>query len=304
MKKNSLKNRQHLFCSAAEEVKNVRRADSDGGEDSPQIASTAYRLAFADEDYLLSEEMRPVRMMLELSKPEQELARQGITQTVVIFGSARTQDLCSAEQALEVAQNNLVKQPASEAMQQALSRAQAAIRHAGYYEQARNLAALITCESAATELGQLHVITGGGPGVMEAANRGAAEAGGKSIGLNIVLPREQAPNAYISPELCFRFHYFAMRKMHFLLRAKALVVFPGGFGTLDELFETLTLVQTKKIKPLPILVFGRDYWRKLINFDLLVEEGLISAQDLHCFEYVESAEEAWAKILEKVPSLI
>jgi len=202
---------------------------------------------------------------------------------VVMFGSARTPSpelLAEAE-----ASGNF-----SEA-QMLVKRQQA-----GYYDEARKLAALITERSQCEECPQLHVITGGGPGIMEAANRGAYDVGGDSIGLNIVLPHEQYPNPWITPDLCFQFHYFAMRKMHFLMRARALVVFPGGFGTLDEMFEALTLVQTKKIEPMPILIFGKEFWDKLIDLDFLIEQGMISAEDKELFHYVDSADEAWAVI--------
>lgn len=246
----------HLFPSAAEDRKTA--SSTKGAKQSiEQINSSAYRLAYDDMDFLLSDEMRPVRLLLELSKPELALKERGIEHTVVIFGSARTHE------------------------------------DDKYYVQARELAGLVTQRSNCDECPPLHVVTGGGPGIMEAANRGAVDVGGESIGLNIVLPREQYPNQYITPEFSFRFHYFAMRKMHFLLRARAMVAFPGGFGTLDELFETLTLVQTGKIEPLPMIIFGKEYWQKLINFDLLVDEGMISASDLELFHFVDSAEDAW-----------
>ena len=214
----------------------------------------SYKLAFEDEEFLLRDELRPVRLQLELLKPELTLQEQGIEATIVIYGSARIQ-----------ADNK-------------------------YYQAARQLGALISKEK------NLTVITGGGPGIMEAANRGACDQKAPSIGMNIVLPHEQAPNPYITPELCFQFHYFAVRKMHLLMRAKALVVFPGGFGTLDELFETLTLIQTRKVKPIPVLLFGKNFWQRIINFNALVEEGTIAGSDLELFEFVESAQEAWKKI--------
>ncbi len=221
--------------------------------------------------------------MLELSKPDQLLHKKGIQHTVVMFGSARTP---SPEHMHELEKTG------------ALSAAQLLVKRqqARYYEEARKLAALITERSQCEECPQLHVITGGGPGIMEAANRGAADVGGDSIGLNIVLPHEQFPNQWITPELCFQFHYFAMRKMHFLLRARALVVFPGGFGTFDELFEALTLVKTKKIAAMPILIFGEEYWKKLINLDFMVEQGMISEADRALFQYVDTAEQAWELI--------
>lgn len=274
-----------MFYSAADEVVHAEYPD-DVVCGNPQLCSPAYRLAYTDQDFMLTEEMRSVRLMLELAKPEKTLQALGISQTVVMFGSARTPDTEQAEASLAAAQSENLSE-------KELKHRQVAITQSRYYEQARELAKLIAEKSPSSAVGELHVITGGGPGIMEAANRGASEVGAKSIGLNIVLPHEQYPNPYITPELCFRFHYFAMRKMHFLMRAKALVVFPGGFGTLDELFETLTLVQTKKVQPLPILIFGKAFWQKLVNFDFLVEQGMISAEDLSLFRYVETAQEAW-----------
>ena len=280
------------FYSAAEEVVHAKRGE-DALCDNPQVCSPAYRLAFADDEFLLSEEMRPLRLMLELDKPERMLQALDIEQTVAIFGSARTVDLHTAEA-------HLAQCESSGASASELAAAKRQVQHGHYYEQARELAKLIAEESPASDTGELHVVTGGGPGVMEAANRGAIEAGAKTTGLNIVLPHEQVPNPYISPELCFRFHYFAIRKMHFLMRAKAIAVFPGGFGTLDELFEVLTLVQTGKVQPLPILIFGKPFWEKLINFEHLMEEGVISAEDLKLFSFVDTAEEAWKVIQAEV----
>jgi uncharacterized protein (TIGR00730 family) len=231
--------------------------------------------------------MRAVRMQLELMKPELLLDEQGVHATIVIFGSARILPAEAAQALLTVAEDRGDDAGAAKARRQlAMSR---------YYEEARRFAHIAT--SACAERGCPVVIaTGGGPGIMEAGNRGAFEAGGKSVGLNIVLPHEQYPNPYITPELCFRFHYFGLRKMHFLMRSIALVCFPGGFGTLDELFETLTLIQTGKSRPRPILLFGRDFWTRLINVDLLLETGMISPGDEKLFHYVETAEEAWAVI--------
>ena len=281
MGKNFSKRRKpgHLFPTAAEDILHAK-ADLQSGRVTRQLESSAYRLAFDDEEFLLAEEQRGVRLMLELNKPEQVLKARKVQHTVVMFGSART----PSPELLAQAENAKSLTP----VQLKIKREQAR-----YYEEARKLAALITERSQCEGCPQLHVITGGGPGIMEAANRGAADVGGDSIGLNIVLPHEQFPNQWITPEFCFQFHYFAMRKMHFLLRARALVVFPGGFGTMDELFEALTLVQTRKIEPMPILIFGREFWQKFVNFDYLVEQGMISADDCKLFQYVESAEEAW-----------
>ena len=245
---------------------------------------SAYRLAFTDTEFLLRDELRPVRMQLELLKPEMVQAAQGIVSTIVIFGSARILPADVAAQRLAEAQG---RDDAT-----ALRQAETQVLMSRYYEEARRFSALVTKKSRELDT-PIYVVTGGGPGVMEAGNRGAHEVGGKSIGLNIVLPHEQAPNPYITPELCFQFHYFGLRKMHFLMRSIGLVCFPGGFGTLDELFEVMTLVQTGKCRPRPILLFGRDFWTRLVNFDWLVETGMISAKDLGLFHFVETAEEAW-----------
>ena len=248
---------------------------------------SSYRLAFADTSFLLREEMRPVRMQLELLKPELVQDEQGIESTVVIFGSARILPADAAQRLLDDAR------AANDAT--ALAAAERRLAMSRFYEEARNFAAIVTEKSRQLHT-PLYVVTGGGPGIMEAGNRGAFDVGGKSIGLNIVLQHEQAPNPYITPELCFQFHYFGLRKMHFLMRSVALVAFPGGFGTLDELFEALTLIQTGKSRRRPVLLFGREFWTRLINFDLLVETGMISAADLKLFRFVETAEEAWTAL--------
>ena len=266
------------FPTAQEEAGTLQAPSRYEGPES------AYRLAFTDTDFLLREELRPVRMQLELLKPEMVQTELGIESTIVIFGSARilppdvaTQRLAQARDAAEPA---------------AVKRAEMQVHMSRYYDEARRFAELVTLRSRNMDT-PIYVVTGGGPGIMEAGNRGAFEVNGKSIGLNIVLPHEQAPNPYITPELCFQFHYFALRKMHFLMRSIALVCFPGGFGTLDELFETMTLIQTGKCRRRPILLFGRDFWTRLINFDLLIETGMIGANDVHLFRFVETAEEAW-----------
>lgn len=263
---------------------------------TPQTCSSAYRLAYTDVDFLLREELRPVRLQLELLKPDLVQADEGITSTVVIFGSARTPEPAIAADRLQLARAAAEAAPEDVLAQRQLRVARRVLANSRYYDEARKLGDLITRASLSSDKCDLVVITGGGPGIMEAANRGAMEAGGKSIGLNIVLPFEQRPNPYISPELCFHFHYFAIRKMHFLKRARALVACPGGFGTMDELFETLTLIQTGKIDRVPVLLMGGDYWRRIINFDALLEEGVIGERDLEIFEFVESAEEAWSVI--------
>ena len=277
--------RDRLFPSAEEDARKPPPPSPSlyGGPES------AYRLAFTDTEFLLRDELRPVRMQLELLKPELVQQEAGIESTLVIFGSARIPSPEAAEAALAAARVG--------GDVQAIKLAESALNMSAYYQQARRFASLVT-ERSRTLATPIYVVTGGGPGIMEAGNRGAHEVGGKSIGLNIVLPHEQAPNDYITPELCFQFHYFAMRKMHFLMRSIALACFPGGFGTLDELFETMTLVQTGKSRGRPILLFGRAFWEKLINFQHLVDSGMISANDLQLFHYVETAEEAWAKLVD------
>ena len=267
------------FPSAEEEALAVQPASRYSGPES------AYRLAFTDNDFLLRDELRPVRMQLELLKPELVQREQGIEATVVIFGSARILPLEVSAARLQDAQ--------ATGDAAAIARATTQVQMSGFYEEARRFAGIVTRESGRLET-PIHVVTGGGPGIMEAGNRGAHEVGGRSIGLNIVLPHEQEPNAYITPELCFQFHYFALRKMHFLMRSIALVCFPGGFGTLDELFETMTLIQTGKSRRRPILLFGRAFWTRLIDFDWLIETGMIGPRDTELFHFVETAEEAWA----------
>lgn len=284
--------KKSLFSSAQEAALSARQRD-----DSPQCRSASYQLAFQDPDFLLLDELRPVRLQLELLKPELILIEQHIESTVVIFGSARIPDPETAEAALVSAQAEHRKDKQNPDLARRVDLARRALDNSRYYDEARKLGNLI---SSNTGKDKLVVITGGGPGIMEAANRGAHEAGMPSIGMNIVLPHEQRPNPYITPDLNFRFHYFAVRKMHLLMRAKSLVVFPGGFGTLDELFETLTLIQTQKVQPMPVLLFGKDFWDRIVNFDALVEEGTISAEDLDLFTYVETAEEAWELIAKAV----
>ncbi len=263
--------------------------------DSPQCRSASYRLAFQDPDLLLRDELRPVRLQLEVLKPELVLQEQHIESTVVVYGSARIPDPETAESRLVSAQAEYAKNNQDPGLKKKVDAARKALENSRYYDEARKLGHLI---SSNTGKDKLVVITGGGPGIMEAANRGAHEAGTPSIGMNITLPHEQAPNPYITPDLNFQFHYFAIRKMHLLMRAKSLVAFPGGFGTLDELFETLTLIQTHKVQRIPVLLFGQSFWERVINFNALVEEGTISADDLDLLIYVETAEEAWELISE------
>lgn len=261
--------RSHPFRDSTQDIAATKRIP-----DTPQTRAPAYRLAFTDRDFMTREELRPVRLQLELLKPQLILDERGIETTVVLFGGARIPDPDHRDQARSETLADLSR----------------------YYTEARRFAKLITERSIQSYGTQDVIVTGGGPGVMEAGNRGADDAGGQSIGLNIVLPHEQAPNAYVTPDLSFNFHYFAIRKMHFLMRARAICVFPGGFGTLDEMFESLTLIQTKRMKPIPFLLFGRDWWGKVINWTLLAEAGVISPEDLKLFVMVETAEEAIAAI--------
>lgn len=267
---------------------------SDGEGEVPDDGR--YPLAFADDAFMQREELTPARLQLEFLRPELVMSEEGIESTVVIFGSARIPEPEAAAQEVERALERMREQPDSEMLQQALAQAQRVAANSVYYREARRLGDLITRDTLASGPCEMVVMTGGGPGMMEAANRGATEAGGKSIGLNIQLPFEQQPNAYISPELCFQFHYFAIRKMHFLKRAKALVACPGGFGTLDELFDALTLIQTGKIDRLPILLMGRRYWQRVLHLEAMVEEGVISENDLQLVEIVDTAAEAWDRI--------
>jgi uncharacterized protein (TIGR00730 family) len=266
--------------------------------DSPQTRSPTFRLAYLDHDFILQDELRPVRLQLELLKPELIQHQLGIESTVVIFGSTRIPEPEAARERLKAAEARVRANLGNDDLLREAEIAGRIVAKSRYYDEARKLSSVISSTCQISGRCNFVVITGGGPGIMEAANRGAHDVGAKSIGLNIVLPFEQKPNEYITPELCFQFHYFAIRKMHFLMRAKALVAFPGGYGTLDELFETLTLIQTKKIDPVPVILFGKEYWERIINFDELVLEGTISPEDIELFQYVETAEEAWQRIVE------
>lgn len=276
---------QRNFPTAVQDARNASKPSLYAGPDS------SYDLAFADPEFLLHPELRSVRMQLELLKPELIQREEGIESTIVMFGSARILPADVAQEKLHAAQ----QLPAGSAREQAIRVAQRGVDMARYYEEARAFATLVTNHSAQLQT-PIYVVTGGGPGIMEAGNRGAFETGGKSIGLNIVLPHEQEPNPYITPKLCFQFHYFALRKMHFLMRSVALVCFPGGFGTLDELFEALTLMQTGKCRRRPVLLFGKDFWTKLLNVEHLVDTGMISPDDVNLFRFVETADEAWATL--------
>ncbi len=258
------------FRDAQEDIKT-----SSGVPDTEQTRSPAYKLAYDDLDFILRDQLRPIRLQLELLKPEIMMKEQEVESTIVLFGGARIPPPEEADTA-----------PTPEIAE--MSR---------FYEEARKFARIMTERSLKRSGGRDDIIvTGGGPGVMEAGNRGASDAGGKSIGLNIVLPHEQAPNRYITPELSFNFHYFGIRKMHFLMRASAIAIFPGGFGTMDELFESLTLIQTGRMRQVPFLLFGRDFWKRVINFEALAEVGTISPEDLDLFKIVETADEAVAAI--------
>jgi uncharacterized protein (TIGR00730 family) len=268
-------------------------SDEDSGFLDSILASPSYIPADRDADFLQREELRPLRLGLELLKPELIQKEQGIQSTIVVFGSARVPDPDVAREALRLAQVHLSEEPQDPVLQRLVTVARRHLELSRYYEIAREFGRLVSSSCQVDGRCDFVIVTGGGPGIMEAANRGAADVRGKSIGLNITLPHEQRPNAYITPELCFQFRYFALRKMHFLIRAKALVAFPGGFGTMDELFETLTLLQTGKATGLSVILIGRAFWDRLINWQALVEDGLISPHDLQLFHFAETAKEAW-----------
>ncbi len=262
--------RQRRFPDAREDIQKAKETP-----DTPQTRSPTYRLAFNDPDFLCRDELRPVRLQLELLKPQMALEELGIESTIVLFGGARIPDPANREKTATETLADLSK----------------------YYDEAREFARLCTLRSLESDGCQDVIVTGGGPGVMEAGNRGAYDAGGRSISLNIVLPHEQAPNEYATPELCFNFHYFGIRKMHFLLRAKAIVVFPGGFGTMDELFESLTLIQTQRMDKIPVILFGKEFWQKMINWDALADAGTIARGDLDLITFVETADEAIEELI-------
>ncbi len=264
-------------------------ADKRGAEvvpKTPQSESPSYRLAYVDDDFMSREELRPIRLQLELLKPEMILTERGVKSTVVMFGGAR------------------IPEPGKEpwAARNDVQRANLT-RASVYYNEAREFARLCSIHAARSGYQEYVVVTGGGPGVMEAGNRGAADVGAPSIGLNIVLPHEQAPNAYVTPEFSFNFHYFAIRKMHFMMRAKAVTVFPGGFGTMDELFETLTLIQTGRMARIPLILFGERFWREIIDFDSLADFGTIAPDDINLLNFVDTAAEAW-KIIQEFYELV
>lgn len=264
--------------------------------DTPQTRSSSFKPAYKDSDFMLRDELRPIRVHLELLKPELLQQEAGITSTLAVFGSSRIPDRATAEKGLEAVRQELAANPSDARLAKNVAIAEKILEKSEYYEMARGLGRLVTAAAGNGGGPQPVIITGSGGGIMEAANRGAHDAGGRSIGLNIVLPREQSPNAYVTPELSFQFQYFALRKMHFLMRAIALVVFPGGYGTLDELFETLTLIQTKKVERMPVLLFGEKYWKGIVNFEQLVVEGMIDQEDFESFQYVETPSQAWEHI--------
>ena len=270
------KRRNNPFRSSVQDIDTAKRMPK-----TPQTASAAYRLAFTDEEFMTSEELRPVRLQLEYMKTEMRLRERGINSTVVLFGGARIPEPGKAAWAAH--------NPTQKRNLEAASR---------YYDEARQFARFASLTSRALDYHDYVVVTGGGPGVMEAGNRGAADVGAPTIGLNIVLPHEQAPNLFVTPELAFNFHYFATRKIHFLLRAKAVAIFPGGFGTLDEFFETLTLIQTGRMDRIPVLLFGIEFWSKVMNFEALAEAGTISPEDPDLFTVVDSAIDGWNVVRE------
>ena len=256
----------------------------------------SYVKAYEDIAFLSRDELRPVRLMLELTKAELAQRDAGIRSTIVEFGSARLSAPSTARERLEAARREAARRPGDSGAELAVRIAERGVENSRYYDMAREFGRIVSSTCQTDGLCDFVIVTGGGPGTMEAANRGAHDAGAKTIGLNIVLPQEQEPNPYVTYGLCFKFHYFAIRKMHFMLRAKALVAFPGGFGTLDELFEALTLVQTGKVQHLPVVLVGREFWEKAVDFEYLVAEGLISPHDLRLFRFADSAAEAWRHI--------
>lgn len=261
------------------------------------LNSPSYRPAIEDVQFLDGDDARGVRIQLDYLKADRLLRKHGVRHTIVVFGSTRIVEHSAATLRVDRLHHALTRDPENQDLQRRLVVAERVLAKTQYYEVAREFASLVAAAGGGPEDSRLVVLTGGGPGIMEAANRGAHENSAKTAGLNITLPHEQYPNPYITPELCFQFHYFALRKMHFMMRAKALIAFPGGFGTLDELFETLTLIQTRTIRPLPVVLVGKEYWRKAVDFDFLVDEGVIDFEDRDLFWYAETAEEIWEGLL-------
>lgn len=261
------------------------------------LQSPSYRQADEDIDFLGQDESRGIRLQLDYSKPQRLLNQHGVHHTIVVFGSTRIMEPAAATRRVEELQRALLVSPQNTDLKRRLMVAQRIQAKSQYYQVARDFGRMVGESGRGPEDCRLVVMTGGGPGIMEAANRGAFDCGAKNIGLNITLPHEQYPNPYLTPEFCFRFHYFAVRKMHFLLRAKALVAFPGGFGTFDELFETLTLIQTRTMAPLPVILVGQQYWQQAVNFDFLIAEGVIDLEDKELFWFAETAQDIWEGIL-------
>jgi uncharacterized protein (TIGR00730 family) len=262
------------------------------------LGSPSYSLAQDDPQLLTREEMRGVRMLLELGKPEIALAADNIKSTVIVFGGTQIVERTAAERRLSEARRAAQMAIGDRALARDVERAERLLAMSRYYDEARRFARIVSIDNQCEDERDYVVITGGGPGIMEAANRGAFDVGCKSIGLNIKLPAEQQPNPFITPELCFQFKYFALRKFHFILRAAAVVLFPGGFGTLDEMFETLTLRQTHRMQPVPIILYGREYWSKVIDFNFLADSGVVADRHLDLFAYAETPEDAWQQILD------
>ena len=275
---------------------------ADEDPDAPQrvralVESESYRQADRDVDFLNLDETRGVRLQIDYFKPEMLLEQQGVEHTIVVFGSTRIREPTAARRRVLELRSELAAQPKDAMLSRRLEVAERILAKSRYYDVARELGELVGRHGEGPASTRVLLMTGGGPGIMEAANRGAFDVGSKSIGLNITLPHEQYPNPYITPELCFRFHYFAMRKLHFLLRARALIAFPGGYGTFDELFQALTLVQTRSVDPVPVVLVGEEYWRRAVDFDFLVNEGVIEEEDRELFWFAESADEIWESVL-------
>jgi uncharacterized protein (TIGR00730 family) len=262
------------------------------------LGSPSNLQAIDDRALLDKVEMRGVRMLLELDKAELAFQAHAITSTVIVFGGTQIVERPAAERRLADARRALAAAPDDKKLKRAVSRSERLLERSRYYDEAREFARLVSIDNQCDNRREFVVVTGGGPGLMEAANRGAFDVGCQSIGLNIKLPAEQQPNPYITPELCFQFKYFALRKFHFILRAAAVVLFPGGFGTLDEMFETLTLRQTHRMQPVPIILYGREYWAKILNFQQLADDGVIADEHLDLFTWAETPEDAWRQIVE------
>ena len=281
---------------------NMKKKSKEYSETLEQIEAIindpTFEIAEEDKNFIYSDEARGVRLQLDYLKAEVKMQKQGIDHTIVVFGSARIVEFDVAMKALKKIEKELEDSPHSETLLAALKKAESMVRKSIYYDEARNFGQLVGKSGKNPEDCRITLMTGGGPGIMEAANRGALDVGAKSIGLNIDLSHEQFPNPYITPDLCFQFRYFAMRKLHFMQRAKALVVFPGGFGTMDELFEILTLIQTLKSPSIPVILVGKEYWERAVNFEFLKEEDVIEANDLNMITYVDNAQEAWKAIIQ------